>query len=229
MNRRDPEVEETDTQAILNEREDPTRITPPATPATKARAQSALWGHFLPDRLSTFLTRLSAAHRNAVEQQAVENEMKRFEVYGGAGVRGVPGNGWGLGSFAVRNSGSGSGRELEEEGIARSRRLEDGEEGEEDGRRHVSIPMRDLARQEEETLESTSVDMGARRVVWDDEDEYTDVAEDVGKQTKTTTGGRRPRGSERERVPIERLSTPGSSWSWFGPIRRWRLRDVSVF
>jgi len=152
--------------------------------------------------------------------------MKRFEAYGG-GTGVVPGNGWRLGSFAIRGSG--------EEGTAWTRRLGDGdgEECEENVRRRSSIPMRDLTRRSEEGSAetpgaegSTSAGMNARSVVWDDE-EYTDVAEDIDARRgqQTTTGGRRPR----ERVPIERLSNPGSSWSWFGPIRRWRLRDVSIF
>lgn len=55
----------------------------------------------------TWWNRLRLEHVNAREQQAAENEQRRFEVYGHIDesgvhtVRGVPGSGWGLGSFAL--------------------------------------------------------------------------------------------------------------------------------
>lgn len=62
---------------------------------------------YLPSSIVTWWHRLRLEHVNAREQQAAENEQRRFEVYGHIDesgvhtVRGVPGSGWGLGSFAL--------------------------------------------------------------------------------------------------------------------------------
>lgn len=72
-------------------------------------------------------------HVNAREQQAAENEQKRFDVYGYIdengqhGVVGVPGSGWGLGSFALTS------RRRAAERPAKERMIDDEESGLETG------------------------------------------------------------------------------------------------
>ncbi|KIM30557.1 hypothetical protein M408DRAFT_328116 [Serendipita vermifera MAFF 305830] len=62
---------------------------------------------YIPSPILSWWNRLRLEHVNARQQQAAENEQRRFEVYGhidetGAQtIRGVPGSGWGLGSFAL--------------------------------------------------------------------------------------------------------------------------------
>lgn len=179
--------------------------------------------------ITTFLYNLRVAHMNAVEQQAAENEAKRFEVYGdGRYVRGVPGNGWGLGSFATRlpihydQSTVDEGPDLD----AESRNGHDGAWGgrladDNDNARggSVSIPMRDL---QGERREIDNPEMGAesRRIIWDDDERQAE-----GTWRTTGRGGT----GRKERVPVERLSKPQPSWSWFGLFRRWRLKDASIF
>jgi hypothetical protein len=78
----------------------------PPVPPTRSTWVSPLT-KYLPSPLGSWWNRLRQEHVNAREQQAAENEQKRFDVYGYIdetgqnGVVGVPGNGWGLGSFAL--------------------------------------------------------------------------------------------------------------------------------
>jgi hypothetical protein len=172
--------------------DDHNRPLPPKTPPT-------VWSSIadrVPDVVWSWFHRLRQEHRNAAELQAVENEQKRFEVYGDERSRGVPGSGWGLGSYALRADATNE--EYDRNDRSRSNRLPDGPDDNE-------IELRNMGDSDGHG------DHG--RPLWDDEEER-----------------RRVKARDRQTRPeLQRLSTPGPSWSWKGPFQRWRLRDASAY
>jgi hypothetical protein len=170
----------------------PRSQTAPNPPTSPTRNTWVVpFGKYLPSPLATWWNRLRQEHVNAREQQAAENEQKRFDVYGYIdesgqnGVVGVPGNGWGLGSFAL----TGQRRASEPAAVEEERVVNDEESGFEMGL------------------------MGSRSP-WSGEGERS-----VPQRPRSRL---RPAGRDE-------LSKPSSSWSWIGPVRRWRLKDATVY
>lgn len=143
----------------------------------------------LPEPVLTLLFKLRQEHRNAAQQQQAENEQRRFNVYGDDRARGVPGSGWGLGSFAFRTPGE---RDREN-----SREVAHG------GR----IPDHGTPDVEMQTMAVGGRDM------WGDEV--------VNRVDGTGLRSRQP--------PLRTLETPKSSWSFMGPLRRWRVKDATTY
>ncbi|CCA71777.1 hypothetical protein PIIN_05712 [Serendipita indica DSM 11827] len=104
----------------------------------------------LPEPVLTLLFKLRQEHRNAAQQQQAENEQRRFNVYGDERARGVPGSGWGLGSFAFRST------------EARNR------ENERDVARGGRIPDHDTAAVEMQTMRNRDGSADGRNM-WGDE------------------------------------------------------------
>ncbi|CAG8589092.1 9814_t:CDS:2 [Acaulospora colombiana] len=163
------------------------------------KAPPTIWSSManrIPDVIWSWFHRLRQEHRNAAELQAVENEQKRFEVYGDERSRGVPGSGWGLGSYALRADPANE--EYDRHDRSRSNRLPD-ETDDND------IELRNMGDSDDRENRA--------QLVWDEEEERRRS---------------RPR-NKPTRPELQRLSTPGTSWSWKGPFQKWRLRDASTY
>ena len=144
----------------------------------------------LPEPVLTLLFKLRQEHRNAAQQQQAENEQRRFNVYGNDRARGVPGSGWGLGSFAFRTTAGDRAQENSRE-VARGGR----------------IPDHDAADVEMQTISAGGRDM------WGDE--VVNRVDGAGLRTR--------------KPPVRTLETPKSSWSFMGPLRRWRAKDATSY
>jgi hypothetical protein len=167
----------------------PRSQTVPNPPVPPTRNTWTLpFSKYLPSPLAAWWNRLRQEHVNAREQQAAENEQKRFDVYGYIdetgqnGVVGVPGNGWGLGSFALTSR-----------------------------RRPAAVEDERVVDDEESGFEMGNM---GNRSPWGGDDERS-----VPQRPRSRL---RPAGRDE-------LSKPSSSWSWIGPVRRWRLKDATVY
>ncbi|KAG8830074.1 hypothetical protein FRC17_005495 [Serendipita sp. 399] len=167
------------------------------SPSAKETTQISPMLARLPAPLYRWLLVLRQEHLNAREQQAAANEQRQFAMYGNDRARGVMGNGWGLGSFALRAA-------------ADQRAMEGGEADERDRNTRAGGRLSDEGDASLEMQGMGERDDQPRRNIWGDEEPR--------------------RATEPERPPIDReLGTPKSSWSWMGPFRRWRLRDMTSY
>ncbi|WVN86185.1 uncharacterized protein L203_101346 [Cryptococcus depauperatus CBS 7841] len=168
-----------------------------------------------------YLRRLRKAHQEATKKAAIERAERRLRVFPEsyksgrqergarleAGIVNEDDIGWGLGRFGIREHEE-SARRLREAGeMLNDERLlaEFGNEADRTGR-----------------VECTERGAEAR-------EEWEDI--DTSSGSANTTGNRREQRGRR-RVIDEQNETgqkQGSGWSWWGPLKEWRLNDRQVY
>ncbi|KAH8087785.1 hypothetical protein BXZ70DRAFT_899518 [Cristinia sonorae] len=165
------------------------------------RAGRSLYGWYL---------LLRHAHLTAAREQAVEAVERIQQVYGREGAEGQAGDGapgvvgWGLGSYAIRQMGSAA--------VAGGDITEQGREG-------ATVESEDEYEDDEkgaggdERTVGTRRRRGRRRKQTDEEEEEEEERVLERGESRAEEGGR---------------ARAGSVW-WWGPLRRWRLQDETVY
>lgn len=247
------------------------------TPSLHAPRSVAEFVAFPATWLQVYIRRLRKAHEEATRRRAVEQAERRARV---PTMAASADDGWGLGSFGIREHQESTWRlqeadrqlradmlipEEEREGRAQER---DGDITEEEGEEGGPAPMRprhssargsartsrrnSLAqtrslRERERLRESQSHAPPATTTPpaqrpsppaaaagedgeWEDILSSTD--DDAPPRPRSHKSGRsnRSHGSRGSaHTPPAELPPAGSSWSWWGPLREWRLRDRSTY
>jgi hypothetical protein len=186
--------------------------------------------------LQVYIRRLRKAHEDATRRRAVEQAERRARV---PNIAASADDGWGLGSFGIREHQESTWRLQEADRQLRANALLEEDEEDEDevvrqprnsaresartSRRNSVAHPRSFRETREAQTQTTRVEEQA------DEGEWEDVSDEepVGRRDSA-----RSRNSRREAARDEAPRRPqmtGSSWSWWGPLRDWRLQDRSTF
>ncbi|BEI81615.1 hypothetical protein CcaverHIS002_0207750 [Cutaneotrichosporon cavernicola] len=193
--------------------------------------------------LQVYIRRLRKAHEDATRRRAVEQAERRARV---PNIAASADDGWGLGSFGADRQLRVNALLEEDEG------KDDDDEGDEDddegddvdqgpvrqprnsargsaqtSRRNSLAHPRSLRETREAQTQTSRV---AEEHEHADEGEWEDVTSDEGPRRRGSVQSRSSRVLEAQRAEIPaRPGVTGSSWSWWGPLRDWRLQDRSTF
>jgi hypothetical protein len=202
--------------------------------------------------LWVYTRQLRRAHEDAAKKQAIERAERRSKVFG-EHVKERPRTavdeaemGWGLGAFGIREHEEGE-RRLQEAGerLREDRLLPDGtgegepepgrvDEGDGEGG-DLSTPRTRVEVGNGDPGPSTLTAQARARTPIEDEDRPAASRETTGQ----TMNNRPRRRGEEDWTDVDDLSDTSSSsdneegggrgWSWWGPLRKWRLADKSTF
>ncbi|GMK54107.1 hypothetical protein CspeluHIS016_0106930 [Cutaneotrichosporon spelunceum] len=191
--------------------------------------------------LQVYIRRLRKAHEEATRRRAVEQAERRARV---PNIATSADDGWGLGSFGVREHQESTWRLQEADRQLRVNALLDEEEAKEEEEEEVVRQPRNSARGSARTSRRNSVahprslretreaQMQNSRVAEEHahDDDWEDVTSDEGPRRRGSVRSRSSRVREVEQEEVAaRPTAAGSSWSWWGPLRDWRLQDRSTF
>ncbi|TXT08867.1 hypothetical protein VHUM_02995 [Vanrija humicola] len=188
-----------------------------------------------------YLRRLRRAHEEATRRSAVEQAERRSRVPTIAGTSVQPPEGWDLGAYGVREHRESTRRLHEAQRQMVANQLLSAEEGEDtrsSTRRRrrarissasaINIPMvgepESLDEREGQDPNWEDVDS----TTGDDEDDIDDDPHQSDKDSDVDEHTARPGGSGAA-TPRGKAGAGTSSWSWWGPLKEWRLADRSKF
>ncbi|TXT10415.1 uncharacterized protein COLE_04349 [Cutaneotrichosporon oleaginosum] len=178
--------------------------------------------------LQVYIRRLRKAHEEATRRRAVEQAERRARV---PNMAASADDGWGLGSFGIREHQLRADVLLEEDG--------EDEEEEDEMVRHARTSARGSVRTSRRnsvahrSFRGEAQPQALREHELEHEHEHDDGEwEDVPDEQPRRRDSQRSRASRRARDEVPAPARPpmaGSSWSWWGPLRDWRLQDRSTF
>ena len=200
--------------------------------------------------LWVYTRQLRRAHEDAAKKQAIERAERRSKVFG-EHVKERPRAavdeaemGWGLGAFGIREHEEGE-RRLQEAGerLREDRLLPDGAgEGEREGVAEPEGEGGDLSNARTR-MEVGNGDPGPSTLTAQARSRSRSPIEqprpEVSRETTGQDRNRPRRRGEEDWTDVDDLSDTSSSsdneegggkgWSWWGPLRKWRLADKSTF
>lgn len=174
--------------------------------------------------LQVYIRRLRRAHEEAINRRAVEQVERRARVPTIAGTA-ITDDGWGLGAFGVREHHESSRRIHEADRVLRDS-TDDVDDA--DGRgRDDEVDAAHREGSGTTAVESPSLERRESHMQPGDED-WEDIDSD-STDDEPTQRARTPevRSSTPRAAPERPAATPG--WSWWGPLRDWRLEDRSRY
>lgn len=187
--------------------------------------------------LQVYIRRLRKAHEEATSRRAVEQAERRARV---PNIAASADDGWGLGSFGIREHQESTWRLQEADRQLRANALLEEDEEDEDVVRQPRNSARGSARtsrrnsvahprsfRETREAQTQTVRVAEEQA---DEGEWEDVSSEEEPERRRSQPSRMSQLLEAPRDgTASRPTAAGSSWSWWAPLREWRLQDRSTF